>query len=937
MKSMIKNFTNKALSLLALITFIGYQAMAQQTVVSGNVTDGDEALIGVNIIVKGKVTGTISDTQGNFKLSVSSPPPITLVFSIVGYETQEIDITSENVSGLNISMSESVLMGQEVVVSASRVEESFLESPVTVERVDILAIQQAPTANFYETLANVKGVAVNSGSLNFPSVNTRGFATIANVRFVQLVDGMDSSAPLLNFPTGNLVGMSELDAEGMELVPGAASALYGPNAFNGILLMTSKSPFEYQGLSAQYKTGITTSDAQNNETYGMNSFSVRYAKAFNNKFAFKVNFSYSDAQDWVGNDYTTDRFRSDSKIDLTGEPNFDGLNLYGDETQIVVPMAAAGPQYAGLGVLDLRRTGLKEEDLMDDYVAENLKYDVALHYRVTDDIEAIGVYRRGQGSSIYQGAEKYALRDFSQTFYKLELKADNFFVRGYHSVTDDGDSWNASALGGFTNEAFANSVEQWVPDYLQAYLLTIQGYGSNFTGGPTPAGNEDVAHDVARAYADRNIPAPGTQAFQSAVEGVRNGLFQRNPPGAGFEDNSKLWHGEFNYNFKNQITAVELQVGGNFRRYDLFSNGTIFNEGPDDGINFERIGINEFGFYGQVGKRLAQDKLKLTASLRFDKNENFDGQVTPRVSAVYSASETQNFRASFQTGFRNPDTQAQFIYFPSSAGTLVGSVEENAARYGIHNGGAYTEDSYQAYIASGGSLAADGTPTGGNPSVLETANVPYAQPEQLTSFEIGYKGVISNKLLLDVNYYNTTYTDFLGSENIRSKNPTQHQGNTIAAGSPWRPYVNSPETINSYGFGVGATWSWFDNFTLSGNYSYADFDVERVAGRDFIAGFNTPNNRFSVTVANRQLFDNFGFSASFRWQEEFMWQSSFGDWLVPEFGVFDAQVNYKIESIKTIVKVGGQNIGGGDYRTNAGAPFVGQQYYISITFDEFLN
>lgn len=922
---------------MALFAFISFQALAQQTTVSGTVTDGEEPLIGVNIIVKGKVTGTISDTQGNFKLNVNSAPPVTLVFSIVGYETQEITVNSENTTGLEVTMGEAVMLGQEVVVSASRVEETFLESPVTVERVDILAIQQAPTANFYETLANVKGVAVNSGSLNFPAINTRGFATIANVRFVQLIDGMDSSAPLLNFPTGNLVGISELDAESMELVPGAASALYGPNAFNGILLMTSKSPFEYQGLSAQFKTGFTTSEAQGGENFPMTSFSARYAKAFNDKFAFKVNFSYMSAEDWVGNDYDTDRANPESTIDLSGRPNFDGLNLYGDEAQIVVPVAAAGPQYASLGVLDLRRTGLREEDLWDNYDAENLKFDAALHYRITDEIEAIGVYRRGQGSSIYQGAEKYALRDFSQTFYKLELKADNFFVRGYHSVTDDGDSWNASALGAFVNERFAPSATQWVPDYLQAYLLTMQGYGSQFTGGPTPAGNEDIAHQVARGFADRNIPAPGTSAFNNTVEEVRNALFQRNPPGAGFEDNSKLWHGEFNYNFKNQIDVVELQVGGNFRQYDLFSNGTIFNEAPEDGTNFSRITINEFGFYTQMAKRLANDKLKLTGSLRFDKNENFDGQVTPRLSAVYSASPTQNFRASFQTGFRNPDTQAQFIYFPSSTGILLGSTEANAARYGVHNGGAYTQASYQAFIASGGSLSADGTPTGGNPSLLQTTNIPYAQPEQLSSFEIGYKGVIDNKLLLDVNYYNTTYNDFLGAENVVSRNPTEHQGNPLPAGTLFRPYVNAPETINSWGVGVGVTWTWFDGYTINGSYSYADFSVDEVAGRDFIAGFNTPNNRFSVTLSNRELFKNFGFSASFRWQESFQWESSFGDWLVPEFGVFDAQVNYKFESLKTIVKIGGQNIGGGDYRTNSGAPFVGQQYYISLTFDEFLN
>src|SRR5690606_12867372 len=170
----------------------------------------------------------------------------TLVFSYVGYQSQEVEITDQNTTGLSIKLEEGTLLGQEVVVSASRVEESILQSPVTVEKIDILAIQQTPAPDFYDALANVKGIQFTSSSLNFPQINTRGFATIANVRFVQLIDGIDTQAPLLNFPAGNIVGMSELDAESMELVPGAASALYGPNAFNGILIMKSKSPFEYQ-------------------------------------------------------------------------------------------------------------------------------------------------------------------------------------------------------------------------------------------------------------------------------------------------------------------------------------------------------------------------------------------------------------------------------------------------------------------------------------------------------------------------------------------------------------------------------------------------------------------------------------------------------------------------------------------------------------------
>jgi len=918
----MNKFYRKAL-LLALIWLCGTAAvMAQTTSISGTVKDAGagDALAGVNIVVKGRVIGTITNTSGGYNLTVNQAPPFTLVFSFIGFSTQEVEIKDANTT-LDINLEEQTLLGQEVVVSASRVEESILKSPVTVEKMDLLTIRQAATPDFYDALANVKGVQTNSGSLNLTSINTRGFATIANVRFVQLVDGMDTQAPLLNFPTGNIIGMGELDTESVELVPGAASALYGPNAFNGILIMKSKSPFEYQGLSAQLKAGITNSEAAGSDPFTQYSF--RYAKAFNNKFAFKLNFSLLQATDWLSNDYKTSRVNPESTTDLSGEANFDGLNLYGDETTIPVPIGGT------FGTLDLRRTGFKEEDILDNRDAKSIKADGALHYRITDKIEASYNYRYGGGSSVYQGTEKYALRDFTQQFHKLEVKADNFFVRAYRTETKDGDSWNMSALGGFANEYYSPTAAKWAPEYAQRYVLSMQGYIPG-----VPAGNPSAAHAAARAHADRDRPAVGTQAFTDLINQVRGNLFQRNPPGASFVDNSKLLHAEFNYNFMNQIEFAEIQIGGNVRRYDLFSDGTVFNEAPDDGVNFNRIKIDEFGAYAQIAKTLA-DKLKLTGSIRYDKNENFEGQFTPRVSAVYSVSENHNLRASFQTGFRNPDTQAQFIYFPSSSGTLLGSTEANAARYGVHNGGAWTQQSFNAFRGTGGTLAADGTPTGGNSSLLVTADIPYVQPEKLKSFEVGYKGVFSKKLLIDWNFYYTTYQDFIGGQIVAVKAPTTHQGNTVAPGSLYSLYNNSLENVTSIGSGLGFTYSLPRNFSLNGSYSYATFDANESA--DFRAGFNTPENKFNVGIGNRKLFDNFGFNINFRWQEGYLWQSSYGEWNVPEFGVLDAQINYKLSALRSMVKVGATNLGGGDYRTNLGAPFVGQMYYISLTFDEFFK
>jgi len=910
----MKNHYKASLAAVLLVLLSATMVFAQTTI-SGKVTDAvsNESLAGVNIIVKGRVIGTITNTKGEYDLKVNEAPPLTLVFSFVGFKTVEVEVTEATVTGLEVKLEEQTLLGQEVVVSASRMEEGIMVAPTTIEKVDLMAIKATSAPDFYDALANVKGVSTNNGSLNMTSVNTRGFATIANTRFVQWVDGMDTQAPLLNFPTGTIMGLGELDAESMELIPGAASALYGPNAFNGILIMDSKSPFEYQGLSAQIKQGLTNSDAGGANPFGQ--YSIRYAKSFKNKFAFKVNFSYMKATDWTSNDYKTDRLDPESPTDLSESKNFDGLNLYGDEIQINTPVPSVGI---------ITRTGFKEADLLDNDDAKTLKGDIALHYRLTDKIEILYNYRYGGGSSIYQGTEKYILRNFNQQFNKLEIRGDNFFVRGYISATDAGDSYNMGALGIFANEAFSPSATQWVPDYIKA----MQGYkeDTNYEG-DVIAGD----HASARAYADRNINKWYTEdrnRFNDTINVVRKRFFQRVPPGASFYDNSKLKHVEFNYKLFNQIKWAEVQLGGNYRQYDLFSKGTIFNEDPAEGEDFHRIKINEFGGYLQVAKSIAE-VLKLTASVRYDKNENFDGQFTPRVSAVYTVKENHNLRASFQTGFRNPDTQAQFIYFPSSSGTLLGSTEANAERYGIHNGGSWTQSSYNAFIASNPNAALRDS------TILQTANFDYVQPEQLKSFEIGYKGLIGSALLVDLNAYFTTYTDFIGGEIVVSKNATSHQGNPIPAGSLFSPYYNSAEDVKSKGFGLGLSYSLLKGYIINGSWNYADFDAKE--SEAFRAGFNTPKNKFTVGLSNRKVTKNIGFNITYRWQDEFLWQSTYGDWVVPEYGVVDAQVNFRLAPLKTMLKLGGTNIGGGDYRTNLGSPFIGQMYYISWTFDEFFN
>jgi len=580
----------------------------------------------------------------------------------------------------------------------------------------------------------------------------------------------------------------------------------------------------------------------------------------------------------------------------------------------------------------------------------------------------------GTGSSVYQGSERYALRGLVQQFAKLELNSDNWNIRAYRSMTDDGDSYNMTALGAFGNEALfptvrydtdGNVIGGWAAAYSQVYGTPG---GSNvfellFN---IPSGD----HDVARAFADAGgvasltpeqqatftqslVAFQGldqataevvTQAFSGLprfdaegnptqlaldiIENVRNGLFQQG--GAGFIDDSSLNHVEGNYDFSSLLNdAVSLQVGANWRQYDLFTMGTVFNEDPDgDGV-FERIKINEYGSYLQASKKVLNEQLKLTGSVRYDKNQNFEGQFSPRISAVYSLDEgNHNIRASYQTGFRNPTTQGQYIYFPTT-NILLGGTRENAERYGIFEGGAWSEDSYLAYLSSD------------DEADLQEIYLDYIQPEKLQSFDIGYKGITNKKIFLDVNGYYSIYKDFIQQDNVYSKEATTHRGNPLPAGTVFRPYFNAPVNVNAFGVTGSIEYILKDNWKLGGNYSYNDFSFDKdnlpEGFEGFDPGFNTPKHKINVGISNRKIADNLSFAVNLKWQEEFYWFGSFGEGTIPSYYSLDAQVGYKIPKAKTTIKLGVNNVTNNQYITNYGAAIIGRMPHLTITYDQFSN
>jgi len=937
------------------------------TEVSGQVLDVDgEPLAGVNIRVKDKLIGTTTDGNGMFSLSIKQDPPLILVFSIVGFQTEEVDITNANTSGLEVRMQEQTFLGEEVVVSASRVEQSILKSPVSIEKMDVIEIQTSASPSFYDGIANLKGVDFSTQSLTFKSINTRGFGSNGNTRFVQLIDGIDNQAPGLNFAVGNIVGISELDLESAEMIPGAASALYGPNALNGILLMNSKSPFEYKGLSFNTKLGLNHFDSNVEDGPQVyQSYDIRYADAFNDKFAFKFTASYLKAQDFVAQDRRDQSFVTGGVVERgaterNGARVFNGVNIYGDDVFTLGAIAdgliragkdpnatpeemATGAQVEALRSLvpdgrdgAFSAPGFAENSFVDN-TTESLKLGAALHYRLNDNYEILGQYNTGFGSTVYTANDRFVLDDFNIWTAKLELRNPNFFLRAYTTQEDAGDSYTANTVATRINQTA----------YLTPYFQT-------FLGARSQGASVDQAHAEAQATATANQQdfLPGTQNFADLEASLRSTPISAG--GAKFLDKSDMYHVEGLYNFSNVIDPATLElIGGlNYRIYALESEGTLFaldNSGDE-------YGINEFGGYLQGSKNFMEDDLNLSASVRYDKNEYFDGQFSPRVSAIYTAADRHNFRASFQNGFRMPTTQDQFIKLDVVTRLLIGSNQDLVDRYRFETNTVYTAQSVAAAQAAFNNGESDANAR----AELEAVTFDDFKTEKISTYEVGYKGFVTDRLLVDAYYYYSQYTDFIaeiqfvqgipnGLTNAPDEtgpeayDPDSDSGKDalIQGGVDTQEFgfdVNADGEVKSQGFGVSMDYSFDGGYKFGGNVAYNELISEQdLRDQGFRSSYNTPKWRYNVRLENRNVIENIGFNMVYRWQDAYYWDSSFGDGVVPAYGTFDAQVSYKIPSANTILKLGGSNILNERYETSFGNPTLGAIYYFSLTFDQFLN
>lgn len=950
------------LAAISFLTILSSAANAQQTyTVNGTVKNSlnKEIVPAVSVVIKGTSIGTFTDERGNFRITSTQAPPFTLVFSSIGYDAKEVLVSSTS-GNIEVSFDPASSLGAEVVVSASRVAERILESPVSIERMSAANVRASAAPNFYQGIANLKGVDMTTSSITFNTISTRGFNGSGNLRFNQLVDGMDNQAPALNFAVGIILGPTELDVDNVELLQGASSALYGPGGMNGTLLMTSKSPFKYQGLSFQVKQGVMHTDRKQRSAAPYYDWAFRWGKKVSEKFAFKIGGQFIQAKDWQAQDYRNlNRNNVLSSVKdgtRASDNNYDGINVYGDEAsasmagiaQVGIFNPASNPSLPGViaaltqanggnppsqaqilgfyatsnnpqlaplralatgltqgyyGSQVISRTGYNEADVVD-YNSYSVRLNGGLYYKITNDIEASLVAYWGTGTTVYTGADRYALKNFKLGQYKAEIKGRNWFLRGYTTQENSGDSYTATTAALYVNNDWkANST--WFGEYSATYA------GARAQGAP-----DAVAHAAARAAAETGRFLPGTDDFKKSLNDAINTNI--NDGGAKFADKSSLYHVEGQYNFTEHIKVLEVIVGANYRSYHLNSNGTIFVDTAGT------IKIDEYGGYVQVSKKLFNDVLKLTASGRYDKSKNFDGRFTPRVTALIQIAKDNNLRLSYQNAYRFPSTQDQYINLKTPGARLIGGLPSFQDYFNFTNNPVYTAESIGAYRAA---LAA-----GQTPPALEKAPFAPLKPETANSYEFGYRGLPTKRLLIDAYVYYCEYKDFIGRRAVGRQMVPGGIANPLTTENFSYP-ENSAQNVKAIGWGIGFDYLMPKRYSLKANVSG---DQLKDVPANFVTFFNTPKVRYNIGLSNDGINNtNWGFNVQYRWQSKVQWEGTFASSEIPSFGTLDAQISYKFPAIRSLIKLGASNLLNKYYVSALGNPEIGGVYYLSFGYNIF--
>jgi outer membrane receptor protein involved in Fe transport len=692
-------------------------------------------------------------------------------------------------------------------------------------------------------------------------------------------------------------------------VHGPASALYGANAFNGVLLTNSRDPFTDPGLTVRLRGGSRNLlDGQ-----------LRYAVRIGQRVAFKISGGATVADDFIANNEDATSTLIETGNNAAGSSlGYDAVSRYGDAgaftfgTAFVNPATGTTVQTpASLVGKTLYLPGYTERELIaDDHKTHSYKVAPSLTVLLSNRVKATVDYKYTEANTTYQSASRYRFKNSGAHQGRVQVEGSNWFVRAFSTYDFSGGrdpqtdgSYNLGFLGGFLqNQLVPGTSVTYGQRYVGTYLGTLAG---NLNAGQPVTAATQAAFNAA-------IPMQlqsGTPEFDAA----RNQLLHNPTPGQGARLvlRSILNEGSGQYTYKNSF--ADLTVGGAYRQFLLGSDGSLFEDTKDG----DRIKNYEYGAYAQASKTLLDDHLKLAVAGRVDRFQNFGTAFSPRASAVYSLGpdKLQNFRASFSRAFRAPTQNDQYIRLDVGRAFLLGNV-----RNGF--------DGYTVDVLKGASPA----------TALYHADK--LRLEEINSYEVGYRAQLVKKLYVDLDYFYNVYNDFIATQNFVGRTDGTRPApaelaTTNAPNSNVRVIqiaANVDQRVQSQGTGLTLSYAFAPALTVSGNYSYNDLIT-----KDFKAGtqsfFNTPRHKFNLGIDGQALNRALSYNVNYRWVDSFLYESTFATGTVPTAQTVDAQVGYTLKALHTTLQAGATNLFDSANLQVYGAPNYGRIGYFGLLFD----
>lgn len=813
----------------------------------------------------------------------------------------------------------------EIIISASRIPENILNSPISIDQLKAGDAKNMGALSCFDAIENMKGVQFITPGLGFKVINTRGFANTTNVRFAQLVDGIDNQAPHIGAPVANALGANDLDIEKVEIIPGISSVLYGMNAVNGLVNIHTKSPFTHKGLSVQQLSGVN--HVGNVDSYGPKAFvqtNLRYASMFNSRFAFKINASCTNGRDWVADNVHDLASDLNTSTGLSGDnnPAYDGVNSYGNESSNRRTLTLNGKNYV------VARSGYKETEI-DDYHIQNYKGDAGIYYRLKAGHELSLTYKGALINSIYQRSNRFRLQDYTLNQYVLNYQSSIFELRTYLTRENTGKSYNIRSLAENMDKAFKPDNE-WFGDYAGAYTAAL-----------SEGADVSEAHEVARAVADKGRYEPGTDAYEKKKQEL---IATNNwDYGAALRVKSYLSHSEGLMNWDQFFPfffvkrGMQLLSGFDYRTYIIIPDGNYFINPVTANKN---LLYGKAGGFIQLNKDICAKKIRLSAILRMDKADYFKPKFNPRVTMMYSPVKNINIRVAYQSGYRFPGIFEGFSNVNSGGVKRVGGLKIMSNGIFENSFTKTSIDIFQARVTSDMNLLGitQAQAIEKNKALLKKNPYTYLQPEYVKSFEAGVRGLaLQKRLFLDVDGYYNVYDNFIAQVEVSVPKTSNADSiptylNSKMKQDRYRLWTNSKSKIYVYGACLGLKYRYSELFSFTGNINYSR--LYKTEDKDGLEdGYNTSNWMMNATISSEKLWKGLGAGITARYQNSFDYVSFLVSGRVPSFWTLDAQVNYSFRKPGITAKIGATNLLNKTYYSILGGPSVGGLYYLSLTWE----